>query len=869
MRLNAALLGRGPTFKTPTRELVGQFAVPLRAYLQTETGSAGLLLAATVLALLWANTFGDSYEEVWHLELSVGAGEHVYSASLQHWVNDGLMVFFFFVIGLELRRQLSMGELTDRRQVAIPAVAAVAGLVLPALIYLALNPSGEAARGWGIAMATDTAFVLGALALVGPAFPAQLRVFMLSLSVVDDIGALLAIAVFYSEDIDFLALLVAALCVLLILLLGRLRVWRGPAYFVVGAGLWVAMVASGVHPTLGGVVVGLLISAYPPRQEEVARAGALARAFGQSPLPELARSAKLSVERAVSPNERLQELLHPWTSFVIVPIFALANAGVVIDGELIDRAISSPVTHGVIAGLVVGKFLGIGLASTLGVRLGLGRLPSHVRLGELWGGAALSGIGFTISLFVVDLAFDSEELADEARLGVLAASVLAVGVGWLVFRLARGEDGAPIVALDLDVDPERDHIRGPVDAPLTLVEYGDYECPFCGRATGTVRALIEQFGDELRYVFRHLPLPDVHPHAELAAEAAEAAGAQGKFWEMHDQLFAHQDRLEPTDLIEYAAQIGLDIERFTRDLGTGVHARPVREDVVSAQASGADGTPTFYVNGTRQLGRYDAVALAQALTAGREDLLPRAEAPEPAAPMPEIGRLNQEALAVEQPLELDGVEETPDAAGAFPRLTTQQIAVLEPFGTRRRVAQGEPLFGAGEPGADFVVVLGGEVAMVDGYGRMNRVRTVHGTGRFLGELGILSGQATLLTAVAARDGEVLVVPPARLPDALAADAGLREVVSRAYLLRRSLLLGLASRVRIVGSGSSADTQRLLAFLEREDLDHAFSDTDSDDGATVLLRHLRVPLSEIPVALTRDGQVLSNPSDDELARALGL
>src|ERR671918_1328105 len=361
--LSAVTRGRG-------REFAAQFAAPLRRFLRTETGGAGILLCATVVALAWANSpVGDSYGDFWSAEMAVQFDEFEYREDLRHWVNDGLMVFFFFVIGLELRRQLSMGELTDRRRVTVPVLAALAGLALPAVIYLGINPDGEAARGWGVVMATDTAFVLGALALVGPAFPTQLRVFLLSLAVVDDIGALAAIAVFYSEDISLPALAAAAGCVLVILALGRLRVWRGPAYFVVGAALWVAMVESGVHPTLGGVVVGLLISAYPPRPEEVERAGALARAFGQSPLPELARSAKLSVERAVSPNERLQELLHPWTSFFVVPVFALANAGVVVDGELIERAAGSPINYGVVAGLGLGKFVGVGLASMLAVRL--------------------------------------------------------------------------------------------------------------------------------------------------------------------------------------------------------------------------------------------------------------------------------------------------------------------------------------------------------------------------------------------------------------------------------------------------------------------------------------------------------------------
>jgi Na+:H+ antiporter, NhaA family len=859
------------------REFVAQFAAPLRAYLRTETGGAALLLLATVVALVWANSpFGDSYTELWSTEIAIQVGSWEHGEDLRHWVNDGLMVLFFFVVGLELRRQLSMGELTDRSRVRVPVIAALAGLAVPAVIYLAFNPDGEAARGWGVAMATDTAFVLGALALVGPAFPTQLRVFMLSLAVVDDIGALAAIAVFYSEDVSLLALAVAVGCVAAIYVLSRLRVWHGPAYYLLGAALWVAMIESGVHPTLGGVVVGLLVSAYPPRPEEVERAGMLARAFGQSPLPELARSAKQSVERAVSPNERLQEVLHPWSSFVVVPIFALANAGVVVDGELLERAVSSPITHGVIAGLVVGKCVGIGLSSAIAIRLGLGRLPGRMREGELWGGAALAGIGFTISLFVTDLAFDSRELQDEARVGILCASLLAVLLGWALFRLysalSAEADAAPVITLSQPVDPTVDHIRGPVDAPLELVEYGDFECPFCGRATGVVDALHERFGPRLRYVFRHLPQPDVHPNAILAAEAAEAAGAQGAFWEMHDRLYANQDRLEATDLVDHAAALGLDLERFARDLGTSEHAARVRTDVASAEASGAEGTPTFFANGRRQVGRYDEGALAAALSDGQAMAPPPAAsaAPVTAEPkLPVMGRLRDlDAPRDASPLVLDGLEETPERDNLFPRLTAGQIAVLEPFGERRRLEPGQPLFGVGRPGADFVVVVSGAVAMVDGYGQDNTVRTVHGQGRFLGELGILSGQATLLTAVAQSDAEVVIVPTERLGAALDADAELRDLVLRTYLLRRSQLLGIAAQLRIVGSGGSDSTRRLREYATRQDVPFSFIDLDTDERAADMLRELGVEPDETPVALTRDGQVLRDPTEEELAEAIG-
>ena len=785
---------------------MAQYATPLSSFLRTETGGAGVLLAATILALLWANSpWSDSYSELWSTTLEIRLGSFDIDHDLRHWVNDGLMVLFFFVIGMELRRQLSMGELTDKSRLSVPIVGALAGLAIPALIYLGFNPDGEAARGWGIAMATDTAFVLGALALVGPACPGQLRVFLLSVAVVDDVGALAAIAVFYSEDVSLLALAIAALAVAGIAVLAKLQIWRGPAYLIGALVLWLALSESGVHPTLGGVAAGLLISAYPPRPEDVARARRLARAFGQSPSPDLARSAKLSVERAISPNERLEELLHPWTSLVVVPIFALANAGVALNADLLDAAISSPITHGVVVGLVAGKLLGIGLVSTLAVRLGVGRLPGDLRTRQIWGGAALSGIGFTISLFVTDLAFESERLQDEARVGILAASLLAGLLGWGLFRLgarlATAEPGDEPREFVAPVDPEVDHIRGPVDAPLTLVEYADFECPFCGRATGAVDELTARFGDRLRYVFRHLPLADVHPHALLAAEAAEAAGAQGRFWEMHDRLFAHQDELEPYELVDHAAALGLDVERFAGDLGRGTFANRVRADVESAEANRAEGTPAFYVNGRRHSGRTDAATLAAALVAGTDVELPpplrrrEPERPDTSAARPTVGRLRDPGSVGERtPLVLDGLAETPDVDGAFPRLSDSQIAALEPHGLRVPIAPGRPVFDLAPEGVDsgFLVVLAGAVAMVEGFGEDNVVRVVHGPGRFLGELGVLAGEEMLLTPVGQRAGELLVVAPERLRAVLDGDPELRDVVLRTYLLRRSVLLRLGN-----------------------------------------------------------------------------
>jgi len=613
-----------PPRKTGSTPRPAPLARPLREFLSTEAGSSVLLLGATLLALVWANSpLASAYEDLWALEITVSFGAAEISEDLRHWVNDGLMVFFFYVIGLEIRRELAMGELRNRREAAVPAVAALAGMVVPALIFLLFNAGGEAARGWGIVMATDIAFVLGALALLGPRCPSQVRVFLLTLAIVDDIGAIAVIALFYSESIDlrFLAAAAGILVAIALVRRLRLRVWRGPAYFVAGLALWVAMHESGVHPTIAGVLLGLLTAVFAPQRAAVERASALTRSFRQAPTPQLARSAMLGVGAAVSPNERLQEALHPWTSWVIVPLFALANAGVVLNGDALERALGSSLTLGVFAGLVVGKTLGISAASLLAVRLGAGELPRGVGRTQLTGAAALAGIGFTVSLFVTDLAFTDPALQAEAKVGILAASATAALLGWALFRLAarRGDGNEPArpTRLDPPVDLAHDHVRGPVDAPLTLVEYGDFECPFCGDATGSIQELRDRLGDELRYVFRHLPLTDKHPHATLAAEAVEAAGAQGRFWEMHDRLFAEQDRLEFDDLLGHAQALGLDVERFAEAIARRTYASHIEVDVASAERSGVQGTPTFFVRGERHTGPYDAEALIRALTAGR------------------------------------------------------------------------------------------------------------------------------------------------------------------------------------------------------------------------------------------------------------
>ncbi|HUO69374.1 MAG TPA: Na+/H+ antiporter NhaA [Solirubrobacteraceae bacterium] len=614
-------------------------AAPVRDFLSTETGSAAMLLAATLLALMWANSpWRHSYEQLWTTTLSITIGGGGISATLRQWVNSGLMTFFFLVVGLEAKREMDVGELRQRQRLAIPVVAAIGGMMIPIALYLAFNAGGPGAHGWGAAMSTDTAFALGALALLTPRVATRLRVFLLTLAVFDDLGALLVIATAYTKHVELVPLLAAIGLFGLLIALRYAPVGRRQASVIVGVAVWVALFKSGIDPVIAGLAVGLVTSAYPPSRGDLERVTALTRSFREQPTPELARSAQLSVLSAISPNERLQYSLHPWTSYVIVPLFALANAGIHITSQLLSDAISSPITLGIVVGYVVGKPLGILAATWLASRPALHGPRPPVSWPVLAGGAAVAGIGFTVSLLISNLAFTGERL-DEAKLGVLASAVLAPTLAFVIFRItqrlparvrARQLLGTAEQILDLaeDVDAARDRVRGPEDAPVTLVEYGDFECPYCGQAESVIRELLMQFGDDVRYVWRHLPLNDVHSSAQLAAEAAEAAGAQGRFWDMYDTLLSHQDDLSPQAIGRYAESLGLDVDRFWDELRRHEHMPRIAEDVASADASGVSGTPSFFINGRRHQGAYDIDTLSAAVKAarGRVRLLEKAAA---------------------------------------------------------------------------------------------------------------------------------------------------------------------------------------------------------------------------------------------------
>ena len=619
-------------------------AAPIRDYLRTESGGAVVLLCAVVAALVWANSpWSSTYESVWTTELSIRLGSEAISLDLRHWVNEGLMTLFFLVVGLEVKREFDIGGLRERRRIAVPLLAALGGMAVAVAIYLAFNAGGAGADGWGAAMSTDTALALGVLALVAPR-ATRLRVRLLTAIVIDDLVALLVIATVYTDEVSLVPLAVAAGLFLTLVALRYLAVsWRPGAAVLLGVALWVALFESGIDPLISGLAVGLVTSAYPPARTDLEQVTERARSFREQPTPELARSAQRTVASAISANERLQYRLHPWTSFLIVPLFALANAGIHIDGELLADAATSPVTLGIVFGYVIGKPVGILGATWLATRPGLGGLRRTLSWPVLAGGGVVAGVAFTVSLLIASIAFEGRQL-EEAKLGVLGAAILASLLSFVVFRAiakmppsvrARqiGDTAEDLLDLSDEVDPARDHVRGSRDAPVTLLEYGDYQCPYCGQAEVVVRELLDSFGDELAYAWRHLPLNDVHPDAQMAAEAAEAAADQGAFWEMHDKLLGHQDDLTAPALRRYAEELGLDVDRFWDELRGGDLAPRIDDHVTSADASGVAGTPSFFINGRRHHGAYDIDSLTAAVRGARARALASRAAERAPAPV--------------------------------------------------------------------------------------------------------------------------------------------------------------------------------------------------------------------------------------------
>lgn len=605
----------------------------MRRFAATENTGALALLLATSAALVWANSpWAGTYEALWSTEIGLHVGGADLTLEAREWVNEGLMAIFFFVAGLEVRRELDMGELRERRRVAPVVLAALGGMIVPVLLYLAINAGEPSARGWGIVMGTDTAFALGVLTLVRGA-SAPVRTFLLTLVIIDDVVALTVIGLAYTSDLSVPWLLVAVVLFGIVLALRALKVRHGVPYLVAGVAVWAATLASGVEATVAGVALGVVFTAYPPGRAGLRRAGTVWHRFRMAPSPPLARQAGRAMVRAVSPNERYQHLFHPLASYLIVPFFALANAGIPLGADTLVRAATSPITIGIVAGLVAGKLVGITATTWLVTRRWGAAFPLPLPWPTLVGASSVAGIGFTVSMLIADISFTGTDLQD-AKAGVLAASGLAASLAWVVFRILErlpqslwaagaGRLAPPLNDLAEPVDTAVDHIQGPPDAPVTLVWYGDFECHHCAAARAVVDRLRQTFADDLAVVFRHLPIPEIHPHAQLAAEAAEAAAAHGRFWDMCAALFDHQDALTSRDLVGYATTLGLDSDRFTIDLEERRHALRVERDVASADDSGAAGTPTFFVNGRRYTGAHDHTALAAAIRRAHQTSLAR------------------------------------------------------------------------------------------------------------------------------------------------------------------------------------------------------------------------------------------------------
>ena len=441
-------------YVAPWERAFDRILTPFEEFVHRQTTSGMLLMATALLALILANTaLAPFYHHLGHTEIALNVGDWGLSKTLHHWVNDGLMALFFFVVGLELKREVLVGEMANIRHAALPIAAAMGGMIVPALIYFAINPSGDAARGWGIPMATDIAFAIGAIALLAGRVPRALITFLVALAIVDDLGAVLVIALFYTETLSLPALGAAAALFFLLIAFNLGGIHRLLPYFLVAALLWLALLQSGVHATLAGVLGAFAVPArpkYDPQRFSRHVRDLMAR-FDASHMPgqsiltndrlrAIVQTLENGVYRVETPLQRAEHAWHLPVAFLVIPIFALINAGIPIAFAQLGDALAHPVTLGVMLGLVLGKFLGITLASWLAIRLGLAELPTETRFSQIMGVALLGGIGFTMSIFIAELGFVHQpELLLMAKTGILAASLLA-GVGgalWLYLASAK------------------------------------------------------------------------------------------------------------------------------------------------------------------------------------------------------------------------------------------------------------------------------------------------------------------------------------------------------------------------------------------------------------------------------------------------
>lgn len=582
-----------------------------------------MLAAATLIALLWSNLAPEGYDRFWHTTVGVSAGDAHLEMSLLHWIDDGVMTVFFFLVSLEVKKEFVLGDLRDWRHASVPVLSAVLGMLVPALMFVLITWDSPYTAAWGVVISTDTAFALGILAAFGRRLPSQLRVLLLALAVVDDIGAILVIAIVYTDAID-LRWVAAALVVTAIVFAAQRRgAWRGTVYVGLGVLLWVAVVNSGVHASIAGVVLALLLPVFPPHREHVGRTEDLAQRFRRSPTASNGKAAAEGILSSISVNDRLQLQLTRAVTYLVVPVFALANAGVLITAQSLAHALASTLTWGIVVSLVAGKLVGIAIAPWAGRLFRIGALPSGLRPRHVVSAAMLSGIGFTISLLIVNLAFDDPVAQADARIGVLGGSLVAAVLGSAALWLTARFDAAhrpQRIELARPIDPARDHLLGSIDAPMVLVEYGTFGEYDDLAAEDVVAAVRGHYRDEVAFVFRYLaPGSDYAP--ERTPEALEAASAQNPsfFWTMRSELNRLSERgpLDDEQVLRSAVAVGADLARLEEDLRRSTFRNRVAEDYQDADAMDLTTAPTFFIDGLMYTGPLQSSSLIAALADSR------------------------------------------------------------------------------------------------------------------------------------------------------------------------------------------------------------------------------------------------------------
>ncbi len=446
------------------RLLARGVAQPVSRFLRIESAGGILLLVGALVAVVWANSpWADSYAHLWDASAGINLGGFSLEMELKDWVNDGLMALFFFVVGMEIKREMVSGELRDPKAAALPILAAAGGMLVPAVIFTLVVRGGAGAGGWGIPMATDIAFAVGVVSLLGPRVPSQLKLFLLTLAVADDLGAIFVIAIAYSQGLAFAWLGASAVMIGVILIARRANVWYLPAYVVCGVILWYCMLRSGVHATVAGVILGFLTPTRPLRDEAESQEIAHALHMQSDLSPDDVRNAAFHIKERLPIDIRLVDILHPWTGYVIIPLFALANAGVPLSADALRAATTSPITLGVFLGLVVGKTLGVSGAVFLTTRLGIAKLPTGISRRHILGISMAAGIGFTVAIFVTDISLKDPGLQDQAKIGIFAASILAAVLSSLVLRGARAPATDP--PSEPTPEPEADPALEPPISP--------------------------------------------------------------------------------------------------------------------------------------------------------------------------------------------------------------------------------------------------------------------------------------------------------------------------------------------------------------------------------------------------------------------